>query len=62
VEQEGIKAFPPQEVCDDTGPCKQDCGGDAKEKGFQQKTPEVDHRMVWIGRDLKDHLVPTPLP
>ena len=23
---------------------------------------ELDHRMVWIGKDLKDHLVPTPLP
>ena len=22
----------------------------------------VNHRMVWIGRDLKDHLFPTPLP
>ena len=21
-----------------------------------------NHRMVWVGRDLKDHLVPTPLP
>jgi len=20
------------------------------------------HRMVWVGRDLKDHLVPSPLP
>jgi len=21
-----------------------------------------NHRMVWVGRDLKDHLVPTPMP
>jgi len=21
-----------------------------------------DHRMVWVGRDLEDHLIPTPLP
>jgi len=21
-----------------------------------------NHRMVWVGKDLKDHLVPTPLP
>jgi len=21
-----------------------------------------NHRMGWVGRDLKDHLVPTPLP
>lgn len=21
-----------------------------------------DHRMTWVGRDFKDHLVPTPLP
>jgi len=21
-----------------------------------------NHRMVWVGRDLKDHLIPTPLP
>ena len=20
-----------------------------------------NHRMVWVGRDLKDHLVPTPV-
>jgi len=20
------------------------------------------HRMVWVGRELEDHLVPTPLP
>jgi len=22
----------------------------------------LNHRMVWVGRDLKDHLVPTTLP
>jgi len=21
-----------------------------------------NHRKVWVGRDLKDHLLPTPLP
>ena len=24
--------------------------------------PSQSHRVVWVGRDLKDHLVPTPLP
>jgi len=25
-------------------------------------TESWNHRIVWVGRDLKDHLVPTPLP
>jgi len=27
---------------------------------MQHPTPRMYHRMVWVGRDLKDHLVPTP--
>ena len=30
-------------------------------KGKTDSTSQND-RMVWVGRDLKDHLVPTPLP
>lgn len=35
IEQEGIELFPPEEGCDDTGPCKQHWADDAKEKSFQ---------------------------
>ena len=28
----------------------------------QPQKCHVDHRTVWVGRDLKDHLVPPPLP
>jgi len=29
-------------------------------KNFAERSQ--NHRMVWVGQDLKDHLVPTPLP
>jgi len=27
-----------------------------------EKDGECNHRMNWVGRDIIDHLVPTPLP
>lgn len=27
----------------------------------EEKLGDLNHRMVWDGRDLKDHLVPTPM-
>lgn len=29
---------------------------------FHRNAEWVNHRMIWVGRYLKDHLVPTPLP
>ena len=35
------------------------CAKDAK---YIEKYPNMDYRMAWIGRDLKDHPIPIPLP
>ena len=33
-----------------------------RQKTLNHRIISWDHRMTWVGRDLKDHKVPTPLP